>query len=461
MAGEFGFAGLAEALARGRESRQEARFESSRQAMQEREFGLQERRFEADLKKELRVELDTVTAQVRADIALIGEKRREGLGPENFPGVLRATEGMIATISKLNKPLAIQLNSALQSALTAQPTGGILAKQAGEEARITAEATLKRPLETGEPEQLVGFEQVALVRPDVLDETGAVKREVSAEIRKQAAQMLGGSVETALPADIARISLELGAETERVLEAGEEDSVGQAMALAMKRVDLPEALSFSEIAKRGIAAVEQEASKPPTQTELAGSEQKLRVNDATGALSAFVDFFGNRIIGQIDSSFVDPDVVTARQRLALLENEFVVAFKRSPRLPVWEQIKLSRIFQGPAILASPEAVRVELQNIEQLLTENIEINRRLLEAPVPIETKQEALGDIISLAGFRTRIRAFELNPSFPEFRTLEDVGKASIEDLRGFVERTPEAELNLLPPEVINSMSERLTRGQ
>ncbi|KKL77677.1 hypothetical protein LCGC14_2032490, partial [marine sediment metagenome] len=281
------------------------------------------------------------------------------------------------------------------------------------------------------------------------------------EIRRQAAQMLGGSAETALPADIARISLELGAETERILEAREEDSVGQAMALAMKRVDLPEALSFSEIADRGIAAVEQEAGKPPTQTELASADQKLRVQEATGAVSAFIDFFGNRILGQIDPSFVDPDVVVSRQRLALLENEFVVAFKRSPRLPVWEQIKLSRIFQGPAILSSPEGVRVELRNIEQLLTENIEIERRIIEAPVPIEMKQEALSNVISLAGFRARIRAFELNPTFPEFRTVEDVGTASIEDLRGFVERTPEETLNLLPPEVINSMSDRLTKGQ
>ncbi|HDZ73692.1 MAG TPA: hypothetical protein ENH55_13185 [Aurantimonas coralicida] len=338
---------------------------------------------------------------------------------------------------------------------------GLTGAAAGAATIEEATAILGREPGPGERIQLAGFEEVVPVRPDVLDETGAIKRDASAEIRRQAVQLLGGSETTALPADVARAAQELGAETEKILEAGEEDSIGQAVALATKRVDLPEALSFPEIADRGIAAIEQETAEGPTEAELASAEQKLRVQDATGAVSAFIDFFGNRIVGQIDPSYVDPDIVTARQRLALLETEFVVAFRRSPRLPVWEQVKLSRIFQGPAILRSPEAVRVELQTIEQLLTDHIEINRRLLEAPLPIEMKSEALGEIMSLAGFRARIRNFELNPAFPEFRTVEDVGAGSIEELRAFVERTPEEELNLLPPEVVDLMADRLTKGQ
>ena len=461
MAGQFGFGGFAEALASGRESRQQGRLESRRLGMEERALGLEEREFEAGLAKEFKVELNTIEENFRGSVDILAEVLRGGGSLEERPGLNTLVQSQIATVSKVDPPRGQRMANMYAALQRTPSTAGREAVTTGKALRTETEATLERPLAPGEPEQLVGFEVEAPARSALLDETGAVKREASAEIRKQAVQMLGGSAETALPADLARTGQELIAEVERILEAGEEDSVGQALASAMKRVDLPEALSFSEIADRGIAAVEQEGAKPPTKTDLASADQKLRVQEATGAVSAFIDFFGNRILGQIDPSFVDPDVVVARQRLALLENEFVVAFKRSPRLPVWEQVKLSRIFQGPAILSSPEGIRVELQNISQLLTENIEIERRILEAPVPIEMKQEALSNIISLAGFRARIRAFELNPAFPEFRTVEDVGTASIEDLRGFVERTPEEALNLLPPEVINSMSDRLTRGQ
>jgi len=465
MAGEFGFSGFAEALASGRESRQQGRLLRSRQELEEREFGLKEREFEAGIAKEMDAEVKTVTESVRATIRFLSDQLRAGLTLERFPAMVKIIENGLATLSTLKLPVAMQLGAEFESLRTIKSTVGKEAEIAGVAAGTTeiAKATtiLGQVPTTGQREQLAGFEEVVPVRSALLDETGAVTTATAAELRKQMVIMLGGSAETALPADLARTGQDLLAESERIIEAGEEDSPGQALALAMKRVPLPEALSFSEIADRGIAAVEQEGTKPPTKTDLASADQKLRVQEATGAVSAFIDFFGNRILGQIDPSFVDPDVVVARQRLALLENEFVVAFKRSPRLPVWEQVKLSRIFQGPAILSSPEGIRVELQNISQLLTENIEIERRILEAPVPIEMKQEALSNIISLAGFRARIRAFELNPAFPEFRTVEDVGTASIEDLRGFVERTPEEALNLLPPEVINSMSDRLTKGQ
>ncbi len=463
MAGEFGFGGFAEALGRGRESRQQGRLLRGRQELEERELGLRESQFKAGLAKEMAAEIKIVKAQIRVTNNLIAEKLGAGLSVEDIPGLIKTAEVMLTTLGKFDTAAAIQLGGEFNSALSTPSTARKEAEIAARGEVAGAEAALERGLKPGEREQLAGFEEVVPARSALLDEIGAITREASAEARRQVVQVLGGSAETALPADLARIGQELIAEVERKIEEGEEDSIGQALAQVLKegRVELPEALSFSEIADRGVAAVELEAGKPPTKTDLAGAEQKLRVQEATGAVSAFIDFFGNRILGQIDPSFVDPDVVVSRQRLALLENEFVVAFKRSPRLPVWEQIKLSRIFQGPAILSSPEGVRVELRNIEQLLTENIEIERRIIEAPVPIEMKQEALSNVISLAGFRARIRAFELNPTFPEFRTVEDVGTASIEDLRGFVERTPEETLNLLPPEVINSMSDRLTKGQ
>lgn len=235
MAGQFGFSGFAEALAFGRESRLEGRLESRRQRFQEQEL-------QFDISKEQQKRIDEVAAQVRANVTLVGEARRKGLIPaENFPGLLRSTEGMIATLSKLDNTLAIQLNSSFQSALTAKPTGGILAKQAGETAVTTAETILEKPPTQFQREKLAGVEAPVVTPPAsaFVDELGNLKPLVSNSTRQFVAQLFGGVLDPfgnfrLLNPEDAPKALEIAATAEALLLGGQEQSVAAAVQRAGK-----------------------------------------------------------------------------------------------------------------------------------------------------------------------------------------------------------------------------------
>ncbi|KKL66338.1 hypothetical protein LCGC14_2145980 [marine sediment metagenome] len=240
--GQFGFGGFAEALASGRESRQQGRLESRRLGMEERELGLRESGFEAGLAKEMDAEIKTVAAQVRANITLIGEEFRKGLGAENIPGLIRLTEGMLTTLSKLNKPLAIQLNSSFQSVLTAKPTGERLAIQAGEVAVTETETIAER---LGAPTEAVAQARGQLpapVAPPVsafTDELGNLKATVSNSTRQFVAQLFGGVLDPVgnfrlLNPEDAPKALEIAAAAEALLLSGQEQSVAAAVQRASR-----------------------------------------------------------------------------------------------------------------------------------------------------------------------------------------------------------------------------------
>jgi hypothetical protein len=149
------------------------------------------------------------------------------------------------------------------------------------------------------------------------------------------------------------------------------------------------------------------------------------VGDATGLQSTAIHLFNNTL-GQLNASWVDQDVVKGRQRLAILEGDFINAFNRAPRLPVWEQIRLTRIFSGPAVFKAPEAVKGELKNIDDMLTDHIDLKLQIIGKPIKFEEKQQLLADIGTLAQFRSRIRAFDIRIEGTVIETIEDLEGAS-----------------------------------
>lgn len=329
------------------------------------------------------------------------------------------------------------------------------------------ETLLGRPLTPQEREALAEIPGEA-TGSDLLDESGAVNRATSGEIRRQAAQLLGGSynVETdqvsGLDPETAEAAQNIMAEAERIIESGQEDSVGQAVSMAAGRVQLPERLSFEQVVDKAIESFEkQEPTEADKREATASVEQNkaslVDLRDATGVRSAVVDAVSNNLIGQIDPLMVDTDVVEGRRKLALLENEFIVAFRRTPRLPVWEQSNLARIFSGPSVFRSPEAVRAELRTINTILTREIEEQRRLLQAPLPVSVKQEAMQNILTLARFRSHVRDFDVKPAMPEIRSEADVRSVDEDILRRFVDTRTNEELRALPPEARAAISERL----
>ena len=320
----------------------------------------------------------------------------------------------------------------------------------------------------------VGLEEERLkaagaVRPAILDATGALKREASGEARRQVAQLLGGTYNiqtgqtSGLDPEASQAAVQMNAEVERILESGEEDSISQAISLASGRIALPERLSFEQIADQSL---ENLAKEKPSQTEieqapeLAASNRESLINlrDATGIRSGLVDAIMNNVVGQINPLVVNTDVVEGRRRLALLENDFISAFKRSPRLPVWEQVRLSRIFSGPSIIRSPEGMRSELRVIDDLLTQEIESRRQILKSPVSNEAKQQALNDILAMAQFRARARDFDVTPAVPEkLQTPADVNKATPEQIQAWLDVNGDEAINSLPLETRQALFERL----
>ncbi len=289
---------------------------------------------------------------------------------------------------------------------------------------------------SGEPIFIIPKEAEPLESAFV-NERGQIRPKVSAEIRRQTAQFVGGGYDvasgafTGMSREEAKASQELSASMETLLRSQEAMGIAEALGYAAQTVELPEEADFVEIAKTIITLADPLSEPSPAQ--LADSESYrnrakvkiINVGDATGLQSTAIHLFNNTL-GQLNASWVDQDVVKGRQRLALLEGDFINAFNRAPRLPVWEQIRLTRIFEGPAAFKAPEAVKGELKNIDDMLTEHIDQKLQVIGKPIEFKDKQQLLADIGTLAQFRSRIRAFDIRIEGTVIETIEDLQGAS-----------------------------------
>lgn len=284
--------------------------------------------------------------------------------------------------------------------------------------RIREEAAAQAEGRMGVEQRFAPSPEAAM--PDFLDDTGRVTRAASGEIRRQAGQLFGGRFDLAtetmqgMNREQALSAQDIATRAERILQSGNVSGIGEAVALATREVDLPEVqTSFADLGQELIDVTERQLSPQPRPGELEGAERHLErqldVADATGLGSSIVNFMNNTV-GQIAPTVVDEDVTRGRQRLALLQGDFINAFNRNPRLPVWEQIRLSDIFSGPAVLRSPETVRKELTELDRLLSDEIDLRMRTMRSDaIPVDAKQQALEDLQSMAQFRARVRQFDV----------------------------------------------------
>lgn len=235
---------------------------------------------------------------------------------------------------------------------------------------------------------------------------GQVSGADTARISRLVGESLGGQIDelgrvSNLPPALASKMPELVKKAEDKIQSGEADAIGDAVAQVLAETELPERVSL-----RGVAET---LENIPAEDSGGDQVKKLQLSDATGLGSGVKDFVQNKLLGNISDSAVDPDVVRARQELALLANDFIVAEKRSPRLPVWEQMRLSRIFTEPDVWRSPEQVRVQLVEFDKRLTSAIEREKLFLDVPLGSKEKRETLNNIRQLAMFRARVRKFDL----------------------------------------------------
>lgn len=289
--------------------------------------------------------------------------------------------------------------------------------------------------------------------------------ESTMRINKLIVQNLGGEINLdtgtiSLPPDKRQIALYVLVKAENLLEDGIADSEGEAVELALKGVDIPENPSISEIANQIIMDADSETKATPDRLENVEARlEKIKVSDATGLVSTGIDIW-NSTAGQISESLVDKDVVVARQKLALLQGDFIAAFKRSSRLPVWEQQRLAKIFSGPDAFKTPGDVREALSEMERTITKDLKSQQTLLKGQkFPFDKRKEILEGIESLAQFRARIREFNIDlGKNTEIKTIKDVRKTSVNDLKRFSKDIGVDGLNKLPLKVQEEILNKIT---
>ncbi len=253
--GQFGFGGFAEALASGRESRQQGRLESGRLAMQERELGLKERRLKADLSAEEREAIDIVEANFDGTIDILAEVLRGGGSLEERPALNTLVQSQIATVSKVDPPRGQRMAN-MYAALQRTPA------TVGREAVTEAGAAVTQAKATGEALRGAGVPGATLeataqaqgllpapVTPSVpvsafVDEFGNLKTIVTNSMRNTVNQLFKSEMDAfgnfrLLNPDDAPTALSILATAEALLLGGHEQSAGAAARTAAKQFGIP------------------------------------------------------------------------------------------------------------------------------------------------------------------------------------------------------------------------------
>jgi len=344
--------------------------------------------------------------------------------------------------------------------------------------KTIAESPGRRKVQTLKPgEKIVDIDTGDIIAEEAapapesifFNERGEIFPKVSAEIRKQVGTFVGADYDigtgtfTGISPEQAKVGVDMAAEVEKVLRSEEVLGIANAVAIAASRIDLPENISFAQIGTQIEEISDQNASPTPGQLAHPGNylnRAKLTaidVGDATGVESAVINLFLNNLLGQLNPALVDVDVVKARQRLAILEGDFINAFNRNQRLPVWEQIRLTQIFKGPSALRSPEGVRAELTQINDTLTLEIDISKKMLDAPLSVEQKRALLDDIGAMAQFRSRIRAFDIRAEDARIETIDDLEGASRSAISSWFRSKTDDEIDALPDEFRQAIYDKL----
>lgn len=298
---------------------------------------------------------------------------------------------------------------------------------------------------------------------DLVDESGNLKNEVSNSISARISESMGGEFNsetgksTGLSPEQAALLPILSAEAGKLVLNGEVNDINQAIQITMAGKDIPKAKTFSQT---GIDIVQEIAT--PTDKSIASDAalfDKVDLDNATGAASAIVDFWG-RTLGQASNDFVDVKKSEDRNRLKMLAHEFILANKRSDRLPVFEQKRLEAIFSGPGILESGEATRAVFRSLDDQLTEDLNLKQKMLAIDgIPGKEKQEILMDVLTLSRFQKKLRTFNMTPGGKDavvFETPEEITDSSDKDFNKFMRRQSKSSFNALAPDVKQAIRDR-----
>ena len=301
---------------------------------------------------------------------------------------------------------------------------------------------------------------------DLTDESGNVKNEVSNSVATRITEALGGSFDsvsgksTGLNAEQAQFAIVLNAEAEALIRDGEVRGVNEAVSLVTAGRDLPQSKTFSSTATEMLQVI-----REPNEQDIkegAAAFDKIDLDNATGPASALKNAW-NRSIGLFSNDFVNSKNVEDRNRLKMLAHEFILANKRSDRLPVFEQKRLEAIFSGPGFFESGEATRAVFRSLDDQISEDLIIKQKMLAIDgIPGKEKQEIIMDLLTLSRFQKKLRSFDMTPggsTTVEINNPKDVEGASDQDLRRFVNRDKEG-FKALPPEIKKAIKAKL-RGK
>jgi len=346
---------------------------------------------------------------------------------------------LLANKIKSAKKLGVEFTSDQEAILYKQAVGTIpLTKEEKEEA-----AKLKGRLSAIEEKSKSDTEKEL----GILSDAGLEGKD-SKKMNELIVQTLGGEVNldtgtTSLPAEKRDLALNMLVRAEQLLKNKKANSLGQAVSMARKEIKIPQAVTAISIADKIIK--DADAEPPPSSSQLENAEKDLdkiiKLEDATGWKSAAINIW-NSTIGQISEGLISKDVVKARQKLALLEGDFIAAFKRSSRLPVWEQKRLASIFSGPATWTAAGEVREAMKEMDKMLTEEITFQRSLLiDKKMPFDKRVETLRSISALARFRKRVKEFEINP-ISKYQNVKSIKNASQKEITNLVNSITETDL-------------------
>lgn len=309
-------------------------------------------------------------------------------------------------------------------------------------------------------------------KSDLIDESGLIKNEVSNSILKGVVTRISGNAKvdpltgeiTGLTPEQSRQAIEFAAEAEGLIASrdGSASGVLDAVDMVMTGFQAEDPRTFTDAANDIIQSNEQVMTNQEINRN-AGAFDKIDITDATGPESAIIDFWNNTI-PDIFPGAVNPDVVQARQKFKVLAHEWVIASRRSSRLPVFEQKRLESIFGGPSVFTSPAAAQQSILQMDATLTEDINVKKGALSIDsLPIDEKQEILKDIAVMSRFQQKLRQFDLTPGTQgtvEMGSVGDVSKASDQDFNKFMSFQTEDSLSTLPDDVFDAIEQRLGLG-
>tara|TARA_R110000772_G_scaffold251027_2_gene365899 strand:- start:2931 stop:5231 length:2301 start_codon:yes stop_codon:yes gene_type:complete len=289
-------------------------------------------------------------------------------------------------------------------------------------------------------------------KSDMHGEDGIIKNEFSASVSAGVVNWFGGSFDHAngkvsgLNEEQSKLVPRLAAKAVAIL--GDEKSgivdFNQAVDIVMSgEKNLPQKVTSHSIASDILQSI-----RTPTDEDVqmsASRFDKINLNNATGP-AAIVKNLWSKVGGVISNDWVSSQNAKDVFRLKTLAHEFIIANKRSDRLPVFEQKRLERMFSGPSLTA-PGVMLAEFQAMDAELSTDITTKMAQIRDPeLPKPMAQAYIEDIAVMGKFQKKLQLFDLKGtkinggiSVNSFTSVEDVNKTPVASVQKFLRTQPD----------------------